>query len=99
VIRDQTDGGCRPPDWAVSEDEIGTDDEVVAIADTIIDPDAQSRTHCPVCGDRELMLRATTAQGERYDLCVGCGLLWHVDYAAGTVIGARQVAPPGRRRR
>jgi hypothetical protein len=98
MVRDQTDGGRHPIDWVLPEDEIGAHHVIVAIADTIIEPESENRVHCPVCGDREPMQRAVTAHGDRFDRCVGCGLLWHVDYEAGVVIGARQVAPGARER-
>jgi len=39
------------------------------------------------------MQSAVTAEGERYDHCLGCGLLWHVDRDLGVVFGARLVIP------
>jgi hypothetical protein len=32
---------------------------------------------------------AVTANGERYDRCLGCGRLWHIDRELGVVVGAR----------
>ena len=39
------------------------------------------------------MQSAVTADGERYDRCLGCGLLWHVDRELGMLLGARLIAP------
>jgi hypothetical protein len=35
------------------------------------------------------MQSAVTSNGERYDRCLGCGRLWHIDRELGVVVGAR----------
>lgn len=80
-------------DWALADEEIGPAGMVLPLDEVIVDPDGTRRPYCPACGDREPMHVAVTAGGVRYDLCTGCGLLWHVDHERRLVTGSRAVAP------
>jgi hypothetical protein len=98
VIRAQRSQGPDAADWALPGDEVGPVDVVLELRDAVIDPDLYRRGHCPVCGDVERMQLAVTPDGEHYDRCGGCGLLWHVDREAGLVLGIRLTRSPARRR-
>jgi hypothetical protein len=98
VIRAQRSKGPETVDWALPADEVGRADAVLELRDVVIDPDHERRAHCPVCGDVEQMQLAVTPDGEHYDRCVGCGLLWHVDRDAGLVLGNRFTPSRPRRR-
>jgi hypothetical protein len=79
--------------WALPDDEIGPTDVVVRISETDVQPGESFCAHCPVCDDHQRMQSALTASGERYDRCLGCGRLWHVDRDLGRVVGVRLVIP------
>ena len=80
-------------EWAMPDDEIGPADIVLRFCDTDVRPGDSFCAHCPVCDDHQRMQSAVTADGERYDRCLGCGRLWHVDRDLGRVVGARHMAP------
>src|SRR5918994_5079662 len=80
-------------DWALPDDEIGLADVVLRVCDTDVQPGDSFCAHCPVCDNHQRMQSAVTAGGERYDRCLGCGRLWHVDRELGLVIGAHLIAP------
>jgi hypothetical protein len=76
-------------DWALPDDEIGPADVVLRLCDTGVQPGDSYCAHCPVCDNHQRMQSAVTAKGERYDRCLGCGRLWHIDRELGVVVGAR----------
>jgi hypothetical protein len=78
-------------EWALPDDEIGPADVVLRICDTNVQPGESHCAHCPVCGNHQRMQSAVTTDGERYDRCLGCGRLWHVDRNLGRVVGARLI--------
>jgi hypothetical protein len=98
MIRAQRSRGPDSADWSLPGDEVGPADVVLDLQEVTIDPDVARRGHCPVCGDVERMQLAVTPNGEHYDRCVGCGLLWHVDRDSGLVLGNRFTASRERRR-
>jgi hypothetical protein len=98
VIRAQRSQGPDAADWSLTADELGPADVVLELRDAVIDSDLYRRGHCPACGDVKQMQLAVTRDGEHYDRCVGCGLLWHVDREAGRVLGIRLTRSPPRRR-
>jgi hypothetical protein len=75
--------------WALPDDEIGPADVVVPVCDTDVQPGDSYCAHCPVCENHQRMQSAVTAKGERYDRCLSCGRLWHIDRELGVVVGAR----------
>src|SRR5512132_4587131 len=85
--------GCRDDRsvalWALPDDEIGPADVVFPVRDTDVQPGDSYCAHCPVCDNHQRMQSAVTANGERYDRCLGCGRLWHIDRELGVVVGAR----------
>ena len=97
MVRAQNPDGAGAVDWTLPEGEIGPIDAVVPLREAIVDRDDVRRAHCPVCVDEEPMLFAVTEHGARYDRCLGCGLLWHVDRERDRVTGARPLAPWGER--
>jgi formate dehydrogenase maturation protein FdhE len=80
-------------EWALPDDEIGPADVMVRICDTDVQPGESFCAHCPVCDNHQRMQSAITADGQRYDRCLGCGRLWHVDRDLGRVVGVRLVTP------
>ena len=80
-------------EWALPDDEIGPVDVVLRLNATDVAAGDAYCAHCPVCDDHQPMQSAVTANGERYDRCLGCGHLWHVDHELGMVLGARLIAP------
>lgn len=88
MVRTQRGDG-RHADWALPDDAIGLTAAVVPLDETELEPDDERRPRCPVCQNPEPMLAAITSSGDRYDLCLGCGLLWHVDRKRGVVVGIR----------
>lgn len=88
MVRIQSGAGCHA-DWALPDDAIGVTAAVVPLDEAALEPDDERRPRCPVCRHPEPMLAAITAVGDRYDLCLGCGLLWHVDRRRGVVVGVR----------
>jgi hypothetical protein len=80
-------------EWALPDDEIGPADVVLRVCDTDVKPGDSFCVHCPVCDNHQRMQSAVTADGERYDRCLGCGRLWHVDPDLGRVVGARFIIP------
>jgi formate dehydrogenase maturation protein FdhE len=79
----------RHADWALPDDAVGVTAAVVSLDEAELESDDERRPRCPVCGIPAPMLAAATSRGERYDLCPGCGLLWHVDRKRGVVVGIR----------
>lgn len=94
MIRAQTAHAPSRADWALPDDEVGADAVVVPLRDAVLDPEGARRAHCPVCGDEQPMQVVVTSGGVRYDYCVGCGLLWHVDRDLDVVVGSRLVMAP-----
>lgn len=88
-------------EWALPDDEIGPADVVLRLCDTDVQRGDPSCARCPVCDNHQRMQSAVTADGERYNRCLGCGLLWRVDRDLGRVVGATLHDPPltGTRRR
>jgi hypothetical protein len=80
-------------EWALLDDEIGRVDVVLPLGTTDVAAGDAYCAHCPVCENHQPMQSAATADGERYDRCLGCGHLWHVDRELGMVLGARLIAP------
>jgi hypothetical protein len=80
-------------EWALPDDEIGPVDVVLPLGATDVAPGDAYRAHCPICDNHQPMQSAVTADGERYDRCLGCGHRWHVDRELGMVLGARLIAP------
>ena len=80
-------------EWALPDDEIGPADVVLRFCEADVQPGDSYCAHCQVCDNHQRMQSAVTADGERYDRCVGCGLLWHVDRHLGRVVGARLMIP------
>ena len=85
--------GCRDDRsvalWALPDDEIGPADVILPVCHTDVQPGDSYCAHCPVCDNHQRMQSAVTAKGERYDRCLGCGRLWHIDRELGVVVGAR----------
>lgn len=83
----------RAVDWALPDTEVGPVDVVRRVGDTDVQSGDSYCAHCPVCHNHQRMQSAVTTSGERYDRCLGCGLLWHVDRELGLVVGARLTTP------
>jgi hypothetical protein len=80
-------------EWALPDDEIGQADVVLPLSAAHIRPGDVFCAHCPVCEGHQRMQSAVTADGQRYDRCLGCGRMWHIDRELGIVLGARLLAP------
>lgn len=93
MVRSQSRRGPNAVHWALPDEEVGGPVTVLRLVDVDLDPDDTGRPTCPECEDAEPMLSAITRSGERYDLCLGCRLLWHVDRERGVVEGVRWLAP------
>jgi hypothetical protein len=77
--------------WALLDDEVGPPEVIVPLRDGVVDADGIYPLHCPVCDRDQPMQSAVTSQGVRYERCLGCGLLWHVDLDVGVIEGVRMV--------
>lgn len=85
MVRSQQRGGCTIVDWSLPEGEVGGVIVTVDVREQDLDPDDTRMTWCPVCHGASAMRSAETPDGRRFDLCDGCGLLWHVDRNLGRV--------------
>ena len=87
--------GCRADRsgalWGLPDDEIGSADVVIRVCETDVQPGDSYCAHCPVCDSHQQMQSAVTTDGERYDRCLGCGRLWHIDRELGVVVGSHPV--------
>ncbi len=78
-MRKQTISGPGIVEWALPLGDIGTVWVRVRLGEADLDPDDARRTWCPACAAATTMRAAMTPDGRRFDVCDGCGLLWHVD--------------------
>ena len=78
-MRKQLISGPGIVEWALPLGDIGTVRVRVRLGEADLDPDDASRTWCPACAAATTMRAAMTPDGRRFDVCDGCGLLWHVD--------------------
>ena len=95
MVRNQTDSGSGIVEWSLPEADIGEVRVSVPLREDELDPDDARRTWCPVCAASTPMRAARTRDGRRFDLCDGCGLLWHVDRRLGRAVAHRVGAPTG----
>jgi hypothetical protein len=89
MVRNQTDPGPGIVEWSLPEDEIGEVRACLPFREADLDPDDARATWCPVCATLATMRAARTRDGRRFDLCDGCGLLWHVDRQLGRAVAHR----------
>lgn len=94
MVREQVKSGPGIVEWALPEDEIGDVRASVHLEEGDLDPDDVHLTWCPVCRTSTTMRGAVTPDGRRFDLCAGCGLLWHVDRQLGRAVAHRVAFPP-----
>jgi hypothetical protein len=78
--------------WALPDDEVGPPEVIVPLRDGVVVAEGIYPLRCTVCGPGQPMQSAVTSRGVRYDRCLGCGLLWHVDLDLGVMEGVRMVA-------
>jgi len=83
MVRNQDRRGPGIVEWSLPDDEVGQVQSVVEVRDADLDDDDAHATWCPTCGETTPMRDAVTPDGRRFDLCDGCGLLWHVDRRLG----------------
>ena len=93
MVRKQVVSGPGIVEWALPLGDIGRVRATVCFGDDELDPDDAHETWCPVCGAAETMRAAMTPDGRRFDLCDGCGLLWHVDRRLGRAVAYRVSVP------
>lgn len=94
MVRNQMSSGPGIVEWALPEDDIGDIRASVRLHEGELDPDDAREAWCPVCAMATTMRAAITADGRRFDLCDGCGLLWHVDRRLGRAVAHRVAVPP-----
>ena len=88
-MRRQLISGPGIVEWALPVADIGILWTTVQLGDDDLDPDTARRTWCPVCATATTMRAAVTDDERRFDLCDGCGLLWHVERTLGRAIAHR----------
>ena len=89
MVREQVRSGPGIVEWGLPESDIGEQYVRVPVGERDLDPDDARTTWCPVCKSRTRMRAAMTPGGRRFDLCDGCGLLWHVDRRLGLAVANR----------
>ena len=93
MVRNQTDLGPGIVEWSLPEADIGEVRVCVPLLEDELDQDDARRTWCPVCSTSTTMRAARASDGRRFDLCDGCGLLWHVDRRLGRAVAHRVAVP------
>jgi hypothetical protein len=93
MVRNQANPGPGIVEWSLPEADIGEVRVSVPLREDELDPDDARRTWCPVCATSTTMRAARACDGRRFDLCDGCGLLWHVDRRLGRAVGHRVAVP------
>jgi len=89
MVRNQTDSGPDIVEWSLPEADIGEVLLCVPLREDDLDPEDSRRAWCPVCATSTPMRAARTRDGRLFDLCDGCGLLWHVDRRLGRAVAHR----------